>query len=350
MVGFIDLVKVLFRNYYRSIDLSEVSDLQGREFGFQFFDKEGMVRHMGFKNEEELKHFLISNTPSHIYYSTAIYKDPTNQDMDAKGWLGADLVFDIDGDHLPTQSCQGVELMTLECLSDAAEEVNKLLDSLIEDFGFSDSSIKIFFSGHRGFHVHIESSEVRGLSDEERREIVDYLLLRGFDIEHLIRGNVVLIDMKLRGIGGRLASVIHEVDSGLLDSITSRSGRGRVSKYLVRKLSSFNSVISERLSTHIDEVVTMDVHRLIRMPNSLHGKTGLRVVRLTPSDLERGVEYVIDKAIQFRKGSLTLRLIKKLPVRRVLGEDVVGDEGSVIKVPTYIGIYLVMSNWGELVD
>jgi len=188
------------------------------------------------------------------------------------------------------------------------------------------------------------------LSDEERREIVDYLLLRGFDIEHLIRGNVVLIDMKLRGIGGRLASVIHEVDSGLLDSITSRSGRGRVSKYLVRKLSSFNSVISERLSTHIDEVVTMDVHRLIRMPNSLHGKTGLRVVRLTPSDLERGVEYVIDKAIQFRKGSLTLRLIKKLPVRRVLGEDVVGDEGSVIKVPTYIGIYLVMTNWGELVD
>jgi hypothetical protein len=55
MVGFIDLVKVLFRNYYKSIDLSEVSDLHGREFGFQFFDKEGMVSTWASKTREELK-------------------------------------------------------------------------------------------------------------------------------------------------------------------------------------------------------------------------------------------------------------------------------------------------------
>ncbi len=36
-----------------------------------------------------------------------------------------------------------------------------------------------------------------------------------------------------------------------------------------------------------------------------------------------------------------MRLTKKLPVRRILGEDVNGDEGSIIKVPTYVGIYLV---------
>ncbi len=209
--------------------------------------------------------------------------------MDAKGWLGADLIFDIDGDHLPTQNCQGVELMTLDCLSDATEEVNKLIDFLIEDFGFSDSSIKIFFSGHRGgYHVHIELPDVRGgLTDEERREVIDYLLMRGFDIERLIRGgNTILIDAKLRGgIGGRLASLIHELDPDLLNNL---GGRRRLSKYIIRKLNSLNPVVSERLSTHVDEVVTMDVHRLIRMPNSLHGKTGLRVVRVSPSDLERG--------------------------------------------------------------
>ncbi|WP_446751847.1 DNA primase catalytic subunit PriS [Vulcanisaeta sp. JCM 16161] len=348
MSGFINLVKVLFRNYYRGVDLSEISDLERREFGFQFFDKEGMIRHIAFRNGDELRHYLISNVPSHVYYSSALYNDPANQDMDAKGWLGADLIFDIDGDHLPTQNCQGVELMTLECLNDATEEVNKLIDFLIEDFGFSDSSIKIFFSGHRGYHVHIELPDVRGLTDEERREIVDYLLLRGFDIERLIRGNTVLIDAGLRGIGGRLASLIHELDPDLLSTLS--NDRRRLSKYVIRKLKSLNPIVSERLSTHVDEVVTMDVHRLIRMPNSLHGKTGLRVVRISPSDLERGVEFVIDKAVQFRKGSLTLRLIKKLPVRRVLGEDVSGDEGSIVKVPTYLGIYLVMSGWGEPVD
>ena len=347
MPGFIDLVRVLFRNYYRGVDLSEINDLERREFGFQFFDKEGMIRHIAFRNSDELRHYLVSNVPSHVYYSSALYNDPANPDMDVKGWLGADLIFDIDGDHLPTQNCQGVELMTLECLSDATEEVNKLIDSLIEDFGFSDSSVKIFFSGHRGYHVHIELPEVRGLTDEERREIIDYLLLRGFDVERLVRGNAVLIDARLKGIGGRLASLIHELDPDLLNSL---SGRRRLGKYVIRKLNSLNPVISERLSIHVDEVVTMDVHRLIRMPNSLHGKTGLRVVRVSPSDLERGAEFIIDRAIQFRRGSLTLRITRKLSVRRVLGEDVVGDEGSIIKVPTYVGIYLVMSGWGEPVD
>ncbi len=64
MPGFIDLVKVLFRNYYRGVDISEISDLERREFGFQFFDKEGMIRHMAFKSGDELKHYLVSNVPS----------------------------------------------------------------------------------------------------------------------------------------------------------------------------------------------------------------------------------------------------------------------------------------------
>lgn len=109
--------------------------------------------------------------------------------------------------------------------------------------------------------------------------------MRGFDIERLIRGNTILIDARLRGIGGRLASLIHELDPDLLNNL---GGRRRLSKYIIRKLNSLNPVVSERLSTHVDEVVTMDVHRLIRMPNSLHGKTGLRVVKVSPSDLERG--------------------------------------------------------------
>ncbi|WP_243678612.1 hypothetical protein [Vulcanisaeta distributa] len=72
MPGFIDLVKVLFRNYYRGgVDLSEINDLERREFGFQFFDKEGMVRHMAFKSSDELRHYLVSNVPSHVYYSSA---------------------------------------------------------------------------------------------------------------------------------------------------------------------------------------------------------------------------------------------------------------------------------------
>jgi DNA primase small subunit len=141
--------------------------------------------------------------------------------------------------------------------------------------------------------------------------------------------------MDMRGTGGRVAAALHEVDPGAV-------GRGRA-----RGLRRLGPRLIEKLITHIDEVVTMDVHRLIRMPNSLHGKTGLRVTKLSPSELERGVEYVVDKAVVFRRGSLTIRLRERPPVRRVLGEVIDGD---VAKLPTYLAVYLLMSGWGELID
>jgi len=313
------LVKVLFRGYYSSIDIS-IRDLELREFGFAMSDGV-MVRHMSFRNPEELRNFLTSKVPMHAYHSVAIYREPGNSDMELKGWLGADLVFDIDGDHLSTPNCSGIDLMTLDCLGDALEELNRLLDILKEEFGIEDP--EVYFSGHRGFHVHVTNTEVRPLGQRERGEIVDYLLLRNFRMERFLRSKVRLsIDMA--GTGGRIARALHE-----------EGGRGR-------------KIPVEKLKVSIDEVVTLDTHRLIRMPNSLHGKTGLRVVKLTPSELERGVEYVVDKAIVFRKGSITMRLTRKLPMRRILGEPVDGDE--VVKVPTYLGIYLLMSGWGELID
>ncbi|WP_238375160.1 DNA primase catalytic subunit PriS [Vulcanisaeta thermophila] len=348
---FAKLMKVLFRNYYRSANL-EVSNIELREFGFQFFDKEGMVRHVSFKNAQELKQYLVNNVPAHVYYSTALYRDPSNQDMDQKGWLGADLVFDIDGDHLETESCRATELMTLECLGDALEEVEKLIDVLTDDFGFTERDLRVYFSGHRGFHVHIEGDEVKRLSDNERREIIDYLLMREFNTEHLIRRlrtrDVVLIDPKIRGVGGRVAEALHDIDAELLEELQSK--RDKVPRNVMGRLSSLNGEISRKLAVHVDEVVTMDIHRLIRMHNSLHGKTGLRVAELGLGDLERGVEYVIDLATPFKKGSLTIRLLRRLPVRRVMGVDVAGDEGSIVKVPINIGIYLVMTGWGEFLD
>jgi len=38
---------------------------------------------------------------------------------------------------------------------------------------------------------------------------------------------------------------------------------------------------------NIDERVTLDIKRLIRHPGSLHGKTGLKTVQISYSDLER---------------------------------------------------------------
>ncbi len=44
---------------------------------------------------------LAETVPSDVYHSCAYYENP-DFDMDKKGWIGADLVFDIDADHIPT--------------------------------------------------------------------------------------------------------------------------------------------------------------------------------------------------------------------------------------------------------
>jgi DNA primase catalytic subunit len=38
-----------------------------------------------------------------------------------------------------------------------------VMDILENDFGFSQNEMRVFFSGHRGYHVHIESEVVRSL-------------------------------------------------------------------------------------------------------------------------------------------------------------------------------------------
>jgi DNA primase small subunit len=74
-----------------------------RELGFFLFKERIMLRHKGFANISDLKLFLGDAVPSDAYHSCAYYENP-EAEMDKKGWLGADLVFDIDADHIPT-SC-----------------------------------------------------------------------------------------------------------------------------------------------------------------------------------------------------------------------------------------------------
>ena len=90
-----------FAEYYdlNSAYISPPSSLKRREFGFLLFEKKVMLRHKSFRDIEDLRSSLCNIVPSDVYYSSAYYEQPT-QDMKVKGWLGADLVFDIDADHI----------------------------------------------------------------------------------------------------------------------------------------------------------------------------------------------------------------------------------------------------------
>ena len=73
-----------FRKYYRANTPFLPDRFTRREFGFMFFDKTFVQRHIGFHSSEELHRFMESQVPSHSYYSTAYYRVPDAPTIDEK--------------------------------------------------------------------------------------------------------------------------------------------------------------------------------------------------------------------------------------------------------------------------
>ena len=206
-----------FSRYYASNirPIEAPSEIGKREFGFLSFGGRTMFRHIGFENPTLLMNYLKKYSPAHSYFSAAYYRDPSAS-MPEKGWLGADLVFDIDADHFdlpcqkthdrwtckscrmkgegrPLELCPNCQKASFDeeswlcerCLEAAKFEAQKLLDILIQDFGFdSNQELSINFSGNRGYHVHVKSSSVKQLNQPARREIVDYIMGIGIEAEY----------------------------------------------------------------------------------------------------------------------------------------------------------------------
>ena len=97
----IDFIKDKFREYYKTSEIELPDRFGRREFAFVFFGGRGMVRHLSFDRKKILKNFLIEKVPAHVYYSTAYYQNPNAPTMQEKNWMGAELIFDLDSDHLP---------------------------------------------------------------------------------------------------------------------------------------------------------------------------------------------------------------------------------------------------------
>ena len=282
-----------FRDYYIRIDLSPPRDFERREWAFvplEHFPEFVMRRHIAISSELDLKAHVIENVPAHVYYSTAYYEDPSAE-MDKKGWLGADLIFDIDADHMPRPSLKAAKL-----------EVLKLIKILTDDFGVREKDIEIVFSGRRGYHVHVYDDRFRELGSAERREIVDYLTLTGLK-------------------GGKQMERIRNCAEKLRSKYGSKAFE----------------ICSSKLRVHIDPPVTADIKRLIRLPNSLHGKTGLRV---TPVPIDRLEDFdpSID-AVVFGEERVKVRLLRKVKVR-MMGCKYELEPGRA-NVPEYLAIYLI---------
>ena len=389
----------MFRRYYKENEMPMPSRFGRREFGFMYFDRDFMQRHMSFSNPTEMRRFMIAQVPKHSYYSTAYYRRPNAPTMEEKGWMGADLIFDLDADHL-----EGAEDMSYSQMMDQIKkEMINLLDSfLYNDLGFDEKDVGIYFSGGRGYHAHIELNDVTGLGSHERREIVDFVTSNGLDIDRVFRQeNVVRSVVNVKGqernnistfrtippedSGGwwlRMRNGLKDVVNDVCDqdtkdlkrtypSIKSMSPK-TIESYRDDLIKSRDVIfvnnrmatlkkgtqdmlikimkedVAYRLSGEVDEPVTADIKRLIRLPGSLHGKTGLKVMPITRDELN-GFDPLLDALPEsYTSDPITVNVKRKTNIK-INGERFDLDIG-VTEVPEYAAVFLVGRRIADIGD
>jgi len=196
-----------FRSYYETYPPTPPPRLDRREFAaFPFGAETSMRRHSTLPRPEDLHQYLIREAPRHVYYSTAYYRWPAESTMARKEWLEADLIFDLDADHL-----RGAE--HLDYAGQLRLVKTRLLDLvddfLVGDFGIPADQLHLVFSGGRGYHVHVRDERFLPLTSPERRELVDYIQGTGFDARQVVTArHMAVSDDGAEGtLGGRRGTV-----------------------------------------------------------------------------------------------------------------------------------------------
>jgi DNA primase small subunit len=387
-----------FREYYAERRVSVPPGLVSREWGFIFYDETpgvAMRRHKAFNSEGELKDYLASMPPAHAYHSAAYYQYPQAPTMLEKKWLGADLIFDLDADHLP-----GVKDMSYsEMLANVKKEIIRLIDEfLIDDMGFREKDLDIVFSGGRGYHVHVRDERVRTLKSPERREIVDYLLGTGLDIDHMFVRSTAIVEgqkgakttgiWRIRGFddaGGygwnrRVAKFVADKlgrigampdkeakeylkqfgleskqvtpllkkirDPAVLQGIRDKGLlelSGNLEPFLKKVLGDTIDEFKVDLAGKTDEPVTADVKRLIRLPGSIHGGSSFRVVPLARSQLENF--NPLEDAIIFSDSPV--RVLVTRPMEAEVKGKVYRVSEGVGRLPENVAMFLMCRGCAE---
>ncbi len=407
-------VREKFSEFYNeNIDRIEApSSIEKREFGFTIFRESIMIRHKGFMRAEDLKEFIKRIVPSNVYYSAAYYSMPEAK-MEDKGWLGADLFFDIDADHIPTKCNKKHDVWICRkcgqrgrgktpprcpkcgngsfeektwpceiCLETAKAETIKLIDILTSDLGFSPSDIRCSFSGHRGYHVKVENENVLGLESVARKEIVDYVTGTGIDVafhglEEISRGGTKILtgpslgdagwrgraargtyeflltatakDLRALGLRRNVAEKIIANREAILESWKTSGPWNLVSGL---GLEGWRRIIRRGValqSVKIDTVVTVDIHRLIRLPGSLHGKTGLLKLSFPASEIESFDP--LKEAVAFGNESGKIKIYVEEAPKFRLGEEVFGPfRKQTVNLPLPAAIFLLCKNAGRVIN
>lgn len=325
-----------FREYYENADL-EIPSINQREFGIGN-KKKIDARHLNFETTAEFRSYLVTNTPLFVSHSTAYYRFPGATPIQKKQWEGADLVFDLD---IHAEGKYGPYAMLDKVKGDAIRLVEEFLEA---DFGISKKDVMINFSGNRGYHIHVSDGRYREIGSDERKEIVDYIMGTGLDYHNFFSEEEVMPRVvKLKGprpdesgYRGRFARAVidklMEKPSDISRVFSKEDARNKLISGInegnwsrttmkAKDLLSRLEPIAQKLplvSVNTDAGVTQDLSKLIRVPNSIHGETGLIAKKV--DDVNR-FDPLKDAMVESSE-VLKIKFVEDVPELRIHGEIV----------------------------
>lgn len=396
----------LFCKYYEKSFVQSVPQIEKREFGIGEFGKKISSRHLSFKSDNEFNVFLRQNTPFFVSYSPAYYSFPSARPMEAKGFLKSDLAYEFDADDIPTDcklehdswKCQcgqsgkgrlkncpscgsGVKLdewVCPECLLETKKQALRLVGFFEKDLGITNG---IFFnySGSKGYHVHVRKEELLGLSASARVEIVDYLTANSLDPKlhgfYYSKESKRFIAPRRKNSVGWAARIYERLEDfftlepqrlAVAAGISVKSAQQVISerKKFTESLGSgflhplpqnktekfwigLLSMAIEEEKLLLDRQTSIDIRKILRVPDSLHGSTGLLAKRLSFDELKSFSP--LDDSIVF--GDTTIKLKSVNAPRFYLGQKQWGPfEEQEVELPEFVAAYLVAKEHAKILS
>ncbi|MEK6958287.1 MAG: DNA primase small subunit domain-containing protein [archaeon] len=408
-MGAEDFLKGMLRGFYSAHTIGSVPEISAREFGFGVFGKKISSRHLAFRNAAEMNSFLREKTPFYISYSDALYSRPADRPMEKKGLLGADLIYEFDADDIKTDcklshdswQCMNAkcgasgkgnvdvcaecgsgtsveEWVCPDCLAETRRQSLNLISVLEKDFSFSEG-VSVNFSGSKGYHVHVRGASVRGFSKAARLELLDYLTGTNLDLKALgfVYSNKAYSCPKRGAAKGwskrileRIEALFNEGDASKIAVFGSASvsqakkllkeKQGLISSmdrgFLVSGRSGVNAerfwgsmlgfAVSED-KLEIDRQTSIDINKIIRVPDTLHGSTGLQAKEVPLSALPS--HNPLKECVVFSSGEV--KLSKAVAPKFYLNGEWFGPfNGDEVPLPSFAAFYLLARGSAELVS
>jgi DNA primase small subunit len=248
---------------------------------------------------------------------------------------------------------------------------------LTEEFGMDKKAIVLVFSGGRGYHVHIRDLAFRSWGSAERRELIDYVCGIGIDPAAMLTGKTIPLPGWQQRYRESLLEYLRWIGSmpegEAMAHLTAMAGIGKESAAtFLKKREAIISDIGHRPSGMImkdrvlgiiagqqegefkkrllsraalaDEPVTTDTKRLIRMPTSLHGGSGMRVQPLELRDLH-DFNPLVD-AVVF--GNRDVRVDQKFPLKMPMLGSTYELQKGINTVPEAVAVFLCCRGMAEI--